>query len=70
MKTYIKGGLAVLLLIALGLFAVSKETTPPFIEMEVKVVRADGFGQNPVVILADKEGKKRSEEHTSELQSR
>ena len=58
MKTYIKGGLAVLLLIALGLFAVSKETTPPFIEMEVKGVRADGFGQNPVVILADKEGKK------------
>jgi len=58
MKTTIKAGLAVLLLIALGLFAVSKETPPPFIEMEVKGVRMDVLGQNPVVILADKEGKK------------
>jgi len=58
MRTYLKPGLAVLLLIALGLFAVSKETVPPFIEMEVKGVRLDVLGQNPVVILADKEGKK------------
>jgi bifunctional DNase/RNase len=58
MKTYIKAGLAVLLLIALGLFAVSKETPPPFVEMEVKGVRMDVLGQNPVVILADKEGRK------------
>lgn len=58
MKAYLKAGLAVLLLIALGLFALSKETAPPFIEMEVKGVRADGLGQNPVVILADKEGKR------------
>jgi bifunctional DNase/RNase len=58
MKTYIKAGLAVLLLIALGLFAVSKETSPPFVEMEVKGVRMDVLGQNPVVILADKEGKR------------
>jgi len=58
MKTYIKAGLAVLLLIALGLFAVSKETPPPFVEMEVKGVKMDVLGQNPVVILADKEEKK------------
>ena len=58
MKTYIKAGLAVLLLIGLGLFAVSKETPPPFVEMEVKGVRMDVLGQNPVVVLADKEGKK------------
>lgn len=58
MKTYLKAGLAVFLLIGLGLFAVSKETSPSFIEMEVKGVRLDVLGQNPVVILADKEGKK------------
>jgi hypothetical protein len=58
MKTYIKAGFAVLLLAALALFAVSKETSPPFVEMEVKGVRMDVLGQNPVVILADKEGKK------------
>ena len=57
MKTYIKAGLGVLLLAGLALFAVSKET-PPFVEMEVKGVRMDVLGQNPVVILADKEGKK------------
>jgi bifunctional DNase/RNase len=58
MKTYIKAGLAVFLLIALGLFAVSKETPPPFVEMEVKGVRMDVLGQNPVVILTDREEKK------------
>ena len=40
------------------LVAISKETPPPFIEMEVKGVRLDAIGQNPVVLLADKEGKK------------
>jgi bifunctional DNase/RNase len=57
MKTYIKAGLAVLLLVALGLFAISKETPPPFVEMDVKGVRMDVLGQSPVVILTDKEGK-------------
>ncbi len=57
MKTYLKAGLAVLLLVALGLFAASKETPPPFVEMEVKGVKMDVLGQNPVVVLADKEGK-------------
>lgn len=58
MRTYAKAGLAVFLLIALGLYALSKETPPLFIEMEVKGVRMDVLGQNPVVILTDKEAKK------------
>ncbi len=58
MKAYMKGGLAVALLATLALFAVSKETPPPYVEMEVKAVRMDLLGQNPVVILADREGKK------------
>jgi len=58
MKTYGKATLAILLLVALALFAVSKETQPPFIKMEVKAVRMDVLGQNPVVILADKEEQK------------
>jgi bifunctional DNase/RNase len=57
MKTYIKAGLAVFLLITFGLFAVSKETAPPFVEMEVKGVKMDVMEQSPVVVLADKEGK-------------
>jgi bifunctional DNase/RNase len=58
MKGYWKIGLLVLLLIALVLVAMSKETPPAFVEMEVKGVRLDALGQNPVVILVDKEGKK------------
>jgi bifunctional DNase/RNase len=58
MKRYWKIGLAVALLISLVLVAISKETPPPFIEMEVKGVRLDAIGHNPVVILTDKEGKK------------
>ncbi len=58
MKQYAKVGLAGFVLFSLGLFAISKETPPPFIEMEVKGVRLDTLGQNPVVILVDKEGKK------------
>ncbi len=58
MRRYWKIGLAVVLLISLVLIAISKETPPPFIEMEVKGVRLDAIGQSPVVILVDKEGAK------------
>ena len=58
MKRYWKIGLAVALLISLVLAATSKETPPPYIEMEVKGVRLDTIGHNPVVLLADKEEKK------------
>jgi len=58
MKRYSIIGLAVALLISLVLVAISKETHPPFVEMEVKGVRLDPIGSSPVVLLADKEGKK------------
>jgi bifunctional DNase/RNase len=58
MRRYWKIGLGIVLLISLVFFAISKETTPPFIEMEVKGVRLDPIGQNPVVLLTDKEGQK------------
>ncbi|MBP1716411.1 MAG: uncharacterized protein H6Q42_4614 [Deltaproteobacteria bacterium] len=58
MRRYWKIGLVVVLLISLVLIAVSKETPPPFVEMEVKGVRLDAAGNSPVVLLADKEGKK------------
>jgi bifunctional DNase/RNase len=58
MKRYWKIGLAVALLVSLVLVAISKETPPPFIEMEVKGVRLDAIGHNPVVLLADKNGRK------------
>lgn len=58
MKKYILIGLAVLLIASLGLVTLSKEKTPPFIEMEVKGVRIDPVSQSPVVILSDKDGKK------------
>jgi len=58
MRRYWKIGLGVALFISLVLVAISKETPPPFIEMEVKGVRLDAIGHNPVVLLADKEGKK------------
>lgn len=58
MRRYWKIGLAVALLISLVLVAISKETFSPFIEMEVKGVRLDAMGTNPVVFLVDKEGKK------------
>ena len=57
MGRYWKIGLAVVLLISLMLVSTSKETPSAFIEMEVKGVRLDATGQNPVVILTDKEGK-------------
>jgi len=58
MRRYLKIGLAGLLLISLVLISTSKEKSPAFIEMEVKGVRLDAAGQNPVVVLADKDGKK------------
>jgi bifunctional DNase/RNase len=58
MKRYWKIGLAVALLVSLVLVAISKETPPPFIEMEVKGVRLDAIGHNPVVLLVDKNGRK------------
>jgi len=58
MRRYWKIGLAVALLISLGLVAIGKETSPAFVEMEVKGVRLDATGTNPVVFLVDKEGKK------------
>ena len=58
MRRYLKIGLSVALLISLVFVSVGKETPPAFVEMEVKGVRLDAIGQNPVVILADKEGKK------------
>jgi bifunctional DNase/RNase len=58
MKRYWKIGLAVALLVSLVLVAISKETPPSFIEMEVKGVRLDAMGHNPVVLLVDKNGKK------------
>jgi hypothetical protein len=58
MRRYWKIGLVVALLVSLVLIAVSKETPPPFVEMEVKGVKLDAVGNSPVVLLADKEGKK------------
>jgi len=58
MKRYLKMGVAVGLLLVLAMVSVSKETPASFIEMEVKGVRLDPFGQNPVVILVDKEEKR------------
>ena len=57
MRNYWKIGLAAALLASLVLIAISKEISPPFIEMEVKGVRLDTFGNSPFVLLADKEGK-------------
>lgn len=58
MRRYLKFGLAGILLISLVLISFGKEESPAFIEMEVKGVRVDTIGQNPVVILTDKDGKK------------
>jgi bifunctional DNase/RNase len=60
MRRYLKIGLAGFLLISIALVivSISKETPPVFIEMEVKGVGLDPIAKTPVVILADKEGKK------------
>jgi bifunctional DNase/RNase len=58
MRKYLKIGLAGALILTLALFSISKEIPLTFIEMEVKGVRLDAMGQNPVVILVDKNVKK------------
>lgn len=58
MKTYIKIVVVVILLISFLFLLTKKEVFCSFIEMEVKGVRMDVVGQNPVVILMDKYGKK------------
>jgi bifunctional DNase/RNase len=58
MRRYWKFGLVAALLVSLAFIAVSKETPPPFVEMEVKGVRLDTVGNSPVVLLADKEEKR------------
>jgi len=58
MKRYLKMGGTGLLLISFVFVSMGKEAPSDFIEMEVKGVRLDITGQNPVVILADKEGNK------------
>ncbi len=58
MRRYLMIGLAGVLLITLVFISINKETPPTFIEMEVKGVRLDALGQNPVVLLADTDGKK------------
>jgi bifunctional DNase/RNase len=55
MKRYLKIGVTGGLLLFLAMVSVSKETPASFIEMEVKGVRLDPLGQNPVVILVDRE---------------
>ncbi|HUL23367.1 MAG TPA: bifunctional nuclease domain-containing protein [Thermodesulfobacteriota bacterium] len=58
MKRYVIIALVLALFIALVLIAISNETPPPFVEVEVMGVRLDAVGSSPVVLLADKEGKK------------
>jgi bifunctional DNase/RNase len=58
MRKYWKIGLGVALLIPSVLVAISKETPPPFVEMEVKGVRLDAIGNSPVVLLTDKAGRR------------
>jgi len=57
MKSYLRIGLAGALVIFLSMVSVSKGKSPSFVEMEVKGVKVDSFGQTPVVVLVDKEGK-------------
>jgi hypothetical protein len=58
MKRYLKIGMTGGLLLFLAMGSVSKETPASFVEMEVKGVRLDPFGQTPVVILVDREEKR------------
>jgi bifunctional DNase/RNase len=58
MRSYLKIVGMSLLIISLAFVTSSVEKPSFFIEMEVKGVRLDALGQNSVVILADKEGKK------------
>ena len=50
MRRYWRFGLAAVFLISLVLIAISKETSPPFVEMEVKGVRLDAIGSSPVLL--------------------
>ena len=58
MKRFLWAVLAAISIVAFVLVCTSKEKAPAFLEVEVKGVRMDAIGQAPVVILADKEGKK------------
>ncbi len=58
MGTCLKVGFIISLLVSLALVSVSKATSPAFIQMEVRGVSLDAIGQSPVVILADKDGKR------------
>lgn len=58
MRSYWKIGLSAVLLTSMVLLSISNEHPSPFVEMEVKGVRLDIVGQNPVVLLVDKEGKR------------
>ena len=58
MKRYLQTTLAGVILVSLAFISICKEAPPAFIEMEVKGVSLDTMGQSPVVILADKEGKR------------
>ncbi len=58
MKRFLWAALAAASMVAFVLVCTSKEKAPVFLEVEVKGVRMDAIGQTPVVILADKEGKK------------
>ena len=58
MKRYLKIGTIGGLVLFLVMVSANKGIPASFIEMEVKGVRLDPFGQNPVVILVDKEEKK------------
>ncbi|OGP63445.1 MAG: hypothetical protein A2170_14855, partial [Deltaproteobacteria bacterium RBG_13_53_10] len=58
MKKYLIAGLAVVVLAVLVFASMSRETPPDYIEMEVRGLRFDAFGQSPVIVLADKDQKK------------
>lgn len=57
MKSYIRIWLASAFIILLSMTFVRQGNSRSFVEMEVKGVKIDSFGQTPVVILVDKEGK-------------
>ena len=57
MKNCLRIGFVGALIIFLSMVSVSKGKSPAFVEMEVKGVKVDSFGQAPVVVLVDKEGK-------------
>jgi bifunctional DNase/RNase len=54
MRRFAKIGLACGLLIIMSLASAGNDSSPEFVEMEVKGVRIDPVAQSPVVILVDK----------------